>query len=395
MLLTNSRRIAEKIKVGVVVRGTGIHAAKCSYLFSQLGIHILCFAEVNRGVDKFRGKTVYDISEIPYKNAMLVIATKIDTYCDISDELRSSNMKEFNDFIYYEWLLKDIVLLHGNCHMEILGDLLCSSPAFTDRYTIYPYPLLISSTKQFRTEPEIFENIDVWIHEDIRQNNVFGYEVSDEYIRKNLGINVLEIRIPHLYGISKMFFPQVVVRNDGNNEALNGGRDTDGIFLYGDKVIESCISRDMKLDDIIEFCKSDEAIPKHEIFYNYERCMSKVRNRERSWDVKVSSFIEEKYKHIKLFYDPGHPTNVIMEYIAKEVLKKLGAWMADKTLTCSKSMDAHEKFVYPCVKKALGIVYEEKEIRKTGKRLSDHMDFSEFIREYCWWRYYENYKDQL
>ena len=56
MLLTNNRRIAEKIKVGVVVRGTGIHAAKCSYLFQQLGIHILCFAEVNRGADKFRGK---------------------------------------------------------------------------------------------------------------------------------------------------------------------------------------------------------------------------------------------------------------------------------------------------------------------------------------------------
>ena len=352
MSLRMNKAIAEKIKNGVVVRGTGIHGARCTYMFQLSGIDIVCYIDRNGG-NTFRGKPVYGVDFMPDKEMLLVVATNMDLYPTIASELRERGLVEFVNFAYYEWFIKDIVLLHGNCHMEILREYLLSSREFTHKYSIYPYPLLISSTKEFRTEPEIFENIDIWVHEDIRNNNSFGYEVSDEYIRSNLGEAVREIKIPHLYGISRMFFPQVITLNDNGNEALNGGTDTDGIFLYGDRVIEDCVNK----------------------------------------GIKIADFIEENYRKDKLFYDPGHPTNVVMEYIAREVLLILG--ITPKELICNKRMDAHEKCVYPCVRKLLGIIWDEDDVRKTGKKLGDYMDFPEFIREYLWWRHYEKYKKQI
>ena len=392
MSLRMNKAIAEKIKNGVVVRGTGIHSARCTYMFQLSGIDIVCYIDRNGG-NTFRGKPVYGVDFMPDKEMLLVVATNMDIYPTIASELRERGLVEFVNFAYYEWFIKDIVLLHGNCHMEILKEYLLSSREFTHKYSIYPYPLLISSTKEFRTEPEIFENIDIWVHEDIRNNNSFGYEVSDEYIRSNLGEAVREIKIPHLYGISRMFFPQVITLNDNGNEALNGGTDTDGIFLYGDSVIEDCVNKGMNTDEIISFCMGDMAIPEEEVLTNYESSINKVRSREALWDIKIADFIEENYRKDKLFYDPGHPTNVVMEYIAREVLLILG--ITPNELICNKRMDAHEKCVYPCVRKLLGIIWDEDDVRKTGKKLGDYMDFPEFIREYLWWRHYEKYKKQI
>lgn len=399
MSLLKYKDIETKIYDGIVIRGTGLHAARCTYLFMKENIPIICYlTKDTKECSVFRNKPVYSAHDNPYGSNYIVVATKPDIYTDIADELRASGKKEFLDFAYYEWFLKDLVLLHGNCHMEILKQFLLSSTEFFDRYAVYPYPLLVSSTTVFRIEPEIFNHIDIWIHEDIREDNIFGFEVSDNYIRRFIKKDVIEIRIPHLYGMGRMFFPQVISLRDGRNEPINDGIDTDGLFLHGDKVIESCLRKGMRLNQIIEFCQSDSAMTKEEILDNYQNCLNKVRAREGSWDIKLSDFIVKEYRKKKLFYDDGHPTNVVMEYVAREVLNILDIHADD--LRCFETMDAHEKPVYPCVKKILDLEWDECEIRQNGKKLSDHMDFAEFIREYCYWRHFETFlqwndKDEL
>ena len=389
MSLIDRDKIRRKINDGIIVRGTGLHAARCSYLFMGLEIKIHYYLTVNRNNTTFRRKPVYSVAENPYHDMYVVVATDSKNYCVIAEELRNEGKKEFIDFAYYEWLVKDIVLLHGNCHMEILKSYLLSAKAFQDKYLFYPYPLLVSSTKTFRTEPEIFENVDIWIHEDIRDDNIFGFEVSDNYIRNYIDKDVKEICIPHLYGVGRMIFPQIMELSDDSNEPINDGVDTDGLFLYGDWVVESCIKNGMQIEQIIDFCKSDIAIPPDQVLENFSVYVEKIKEREKSWDIKISEFILKTYKQHKLFYDDGHPTNVIMEYIARRVLDMLN--ISEENLACLDAMDAHEKCVYPCVKKALGLEWEEYEVRKSGKKLCDHMDFDEFIKEYCYWRHFDTF----
>lgn len=349
-------------------------------MLKKSGIDISYYLSGNKYADRFRGKKVYGEN---VDGLYIVVATSPGVYLQIADELREGGKREFEDFIYYEWLFKKIVLLHGNCHMTVIEKYLMSSCEFRDRYAVYPYPLLVSSTKKFRTEPEVFSHIDIWIHQDIRRDNQFGYEVSDDYIRHYVSTEIKEIIIPHLYGIGKMLFPQSIALE--GNPAINDGQDTDGLFLHGDKVIEKCISEGMDIDGIVAFCKSDGALTEEEILQNYCAGINKVRLREAEWDIKIADFIETHCRREKLFYDDGHPTNFVMKYISAEILKRLN--IEDTRICCGISMDAHEKYVYPIVRKVLGLEWADKEIRVTGMKLDKHMDFEEYIREYCWWRH--------
>lgn len=373
-----------RLKSECAVRGTGVHGAKCSYLLSGLGINIKYYVSKGKNICAFRGKKVYDEN---IDNLYMIIATSSGVYVQIADELRKAGKREFEDFAYYEWLFKDVVLLHGNCHMGIIGRFLLSSAKFRDAYTIYPYPLLVSETKEFRTEREVFRHIDVWIHQDIRSNNRFGYEVSDDYIRSGIRSEITEIVIPHMYGIGRMLFPQSI-ELDGN-EALSDGDDIAGMFSQGDKVIEECIAKGMNVDDIITFCKSDVALKKDEIKENFNVQMNKLKKREKQWDIRIADYVEKHYRNEKLFYDDGHPTNSVMKQISGEILQRLN--IDDWEIHCEITMDEHEKHVYPIVRKVLGLKWADGEIRKTGRKLAEHMDFDEFIREYCWWRHMDKF----
>lgn len=380
MSLIEQWKINSRLKNECTVRGTGVHSAKCTYLLSKIGIDIKYYISKNKRICTFRGKKVYDEN---IDNLYIVVATSLEVYVQIADELRKNGKQEFEDFAYYEWLFKDVVLLHGNCHMGIIEKFLLSSVEFGKRYTIYPYPLLVSDTKEFRTEPEVFKHIDIWIHQDIRRNNRFIYEVSDDYIRSYVRPEIIEIVIPHMYGIGRMMFPQTI-ELDGN-ETLNDGADIAGMFSQGDKVIEECIVKGMNIDDIITFCKSDSALTEEEINENFYVQMNKLKVREKQWDIKIANFVETRYRKEKMFYDDGHPTNIVMKQISREILKRLN--IEDIEIHCEISMDIHEKYVYPIVRKVLGLQWADDEIRVTGRKLTDYMDFDEYIREYCWWRH--------
>ena len=369
-LIDTDHTIKEKLRHGCAVRGTGLHGAKCAWMCQKFGIDIRYFIAKNGSkAESFRGKKIYNEN---VEGLYVVVATSIEVYRSIADELRGEGKREFEDFAYYEWLYKDVVLLHGNCHMTVIKKFLLSSVTFADHFAIYPYPLLVSETKEFRTEPEIFRHIDVWIHQDIRKNNQFGYQVSDEYIRSYVALGIKEITIPHLYGIGKILFPQSISKGE-KNEAINDGLDSDGMFLHGDKVIEEAISKGMNIDEIIEYCRSDSVMSEEEIRDNFSAGMAKLKEREKLWDIPIYDFIKGNYRNTKLFYDDGHPTNVIMQKIAEEILKRLG--ICHSKIQCDSKMDLNEKYVYPIVKKTLGLRWEDREIRVTGKKLAEHMSF--------------------
>ena len=363
---------------GIIVYGTGVNAAKCIYLLESSGIKIDYMLDGREGIGKFKDYPVYMPSDERMDGKYIIVACADETYKVIRERLHK--YKEFKDFIYYSWLDKKMVFLHGNCHMDIIETYLNSSVKFQREYAVYPTPRVCMDMP---VDTAILRNMDIWIHEDIRTDNQFGYQFSDEYLRKFMTESVVEIVVPHLYGLGGGFFP---FANDWNNKntALLNGVDRVGMFPRRDTLIEQCLDKNMSLEQICSYVQGDGILSSGDILQNFNTYITKIQQREKDWDIKISDFILTHYKSEKLFYDSGHPTNVIFEKISVDILQILGI---SDWISTDLRLDSNEIPIYPWIRKVLGMEWTEERIRvsSNAKKCSDYMDIKEYIREYIWW----------
>lgn len=334
----------------------------------------------------FLGKRVVSYSEaksLGLESYFIILAMTENAYAEIKRQLYEAGYKEFENFAYYQFFLKKIALLHGNCHMTIIRRFLLSSEKFSNQYVIYPLPA-IQNIKEKYIDEQVLENCDLFIHEDIRADNEFGFGLSDEYILPKLKGECVKITIPNLFGMGGAFFPQVT--GNRHNPAIRGNQDKNGIFPHGDIVIDRAVEMGKKEKEILSLMEG-EPFSEEEIQNNFWRYMNKIQERERNWDISIYDFISMNYKKKKLFFDPGHPTNIVMKEIALGILKKLG--MEDEKICCKEEMNSHEVFVYDTVRKALGLEWRDIEIRKgmNGKKLAAKMAREEYVKEYLFWCY--------
>ena len=213
-------------------------------------------------------------------------------------------------------------------------------------------------------------------------NNKDGYKLSDEYIEQYLNKNCLNITVPNLFGFGKAFFPQFCWNK--RNKPLNADRN--GMFPHADIFIDKCVENSKNEDEIVQLIQEGEPFTEKEILDTFNESMKKLLERQSNWDISIYDFIQNNYQKQQLFYDQGHPTNIVMAEITKQVLKKLNIHGEPY---CEQAMDAHEEFVYPCVSKALSLNWKQEEIRKStdAKKIEDIMDLKEYVKEYIWWCY--------
>lgn len=370
----------------IAVLGLGMDGAKCIYNLQKAGIAPVYCLTNNKKVDYFCGIPVFEISEKIKEELKeyIIIATSKHTYLEIANQLNQYKLKEFEDFLYYSFDRKKIVLLHGNCHMPILEKYLLSSKEFCNTYEIYPNPT-ICENKEKIISSNICKNINVWIHEDIQAENAYGYYLSDEWIRKNITKEVIDITIPHLFGLGRGFFPQASLKGNTRNSPINNGQILNGIFPNADEIIDQFAEKKWNKIDIINYCNSKNAIKKSEIKKIFKQYLDKIKEREKAWDIKIYEYIMQYYQEEQLFYDPGHPTNFILKKIAEDVLSYLD--IPNKEISCEDTLDMHEIPVYPIVRKTLGLKWEKRFIREssTAKSLNERMSFEDYIEQYLWW----------
>lgn len=365
----------------VVMYGTGINAVKCVSLLEKNGIKIEFVLDGKEGNGIFKNYPVYAPVIENLKKYYVVVASACETYPIIREKL--NGLKEFESYIYYGWLDKKIVLLHGNCHMDVIEGFLNSSEQFSRNYVIYPTARIC--TKE-RIKEEVLKYMDVWIHEDIRKDNLFGYEFSDEYMKLHLPKGIKEIIMPHLYNLGAGFFPHAKEKNDKNTALLNGAYEN-GMFPFKDSLIEECLKKHMNVEEICEYAMQDDIFPPEYIIDNFNEYIKKIERRELAWDIKILGFILDNYKKEKLFYDMGHPTNTVLKPITIKILEHLGIF--GDHIETDVMLDYHEVPIYPWVRKVLKMEWDEDYIRngKGAMKSSNTMDTTEYIREYIWWCY--------
>lgn len=126
----------------IAILGTGLDAVKCVYKLHNEGIGVKCFLNNNSKSDMFLGCPVYEpvsgYRKWGKKIYVIIAVGMVSTYVSLSKQLTELGLEEFTDYIYYKWLDRKLVLLHGNCHMEVVKAYLESSDKFLNKYAIYP-----------------------------------------------------------------------------------------------------------------------------------------------------------------------------------------------------------------------------------------------------------------
>ncbi len=269
-------------KRDVIVWGTGLDAVRYVYFLHRQKIPVKCILNNHHKMDTCMGYPVCEPDQSVCGSGYVIIAVgTIKTYQEISKQLTQLSLREFEDYIYYKWIDRKLAFLHGNCHMTVIQSYLESSVIFQEKYAVYPNPLIYEN-KKGNIEERVLKYCDIWIHEDIQNDNPYGYYLSDEYIRmkwlkyeKEMSGCKKEIIIPHLFGLGKAFFPQS--GHNRRNESINNAEDANGMFPHADKVIDKCVEQNMSVDSIIAFCKGNRVFDQKTVLDNFNYYMNKIK----------------------------------------------------------------------------------------------------------------------
>lgn len=116
----------------IAIWGTDIEAVKIYYKLEKDGYNVARFFDNNINENTyFLDKPVSKPSCSEVRRYYIFIGCKYHTYRTISDQLEQYGLEEMLDYIWYELYKKKIVILHGNCHMDILRKYLMYTKEFT------------------------------------------------------------------------------------------------------------------------------------------------------------------------------------------------------------------------------------------------------------------------
>ncbi|MCH5249313.1 MAG: hypothetical protein J1E98_05255 [Lachnospiraceae bacterium] len=371
----------------IAIWGTGREAARMYYELEKDGEYVDRFFDNYVQQDTyFLDKPVSKPTAEKVKNYFIYIGCKYYTYRVIANQLEEYGLEEIKDFLWCNLYKKKIVVLHGNCHMDVLRLYLNANKEFTGGgYEIYPNESIQHNTRGFISE-NILQACELLIQQDIRDENLFGYKLSSKYISSRLRKEAKNIVLPNLLRLGYGFFP-LTKENINSEPNKRGCQNMCNMFPRTISVIDDLLLEGMSEDEIIEKINEDSLLSHDEIINNFNGYIEKIRTREENCDVKISQFILKHYHEEKIFYDIGHPTNMVMEEMYRQICNIIGI-NAELAYPVNYKMDGFEDPILLCVKEALKLQYGDSEIRLSDNcyRLSDCMDLKEYVKEYIWWR---------
>lgn len=364
----------------IVVYGTG---NKSIQFILDNGIeNIMFFIEEKKQLKNFYGKPVKRLKDIMLKKEFIVIAVSTPVYFGIKETLEELGLYEFEDFIFYKLYNKKIAMIYGNCHTIPIKEGLSLTKEFYKEYGFYPLKQIqeMKRTNALEDSFKVLEKCDLFIHQSIRKENLYGEEYASENLLSKLKNSCKIIAIPNLYGLGNCFFPQTYKREGWSTSSGNT------LFPYRDRFIDKYYKEGYSVEKIVKILKDDNLIDTAEIIHNLNLFFDKVRMREREWNIKIFDFLVSNYQKQQIFYDPYHPTNVVIKYIIIQILYLLYPgyiWESDIYDYISK-LDEYEIPIYSSISNILSLQYKKTYLRENSKaRISDTaMDLEEYVREY-------------
>lgn len=348
----------------VILYGTGIEGEKFYQAYRKKYKILYCIDKMyNR---PFHGLSIVDFENVAAelkKNYFIIVAAKFYAYKEISANLRGIGLKEWIDYKDADLIgNKKLAILYGNCHMKILKEYLENNLTFSEIYKIRLY-IICEIEKDELDDACVGALRDfcrLLITQDIRKENSQKMPSADQIISK-AGKWCRCIKIPNVFNVN-LFFPQIKA-------------------VYGDENIIKLNRNKNDIQEIINSIENEDVYDAEMIQKNFRKQIEKLYMRERKCDIVISDYILENYQTKQLFYEPYHPTNDLICEKGRRIIKLLKLEI-DESVPVRNAIDDREMFIYGCVRKALGITFEQKIVRKSHcfwTLKNNPMDLKEYI----------------
>ena len=379
------------MKKKIIIYGAGFEAEKFYYLIKdKVDIKFL----IDRNAEKnsiFHGKRIYKleekIEELKIKKNKVIVCATHNVYKEIKNTLEKIGLLEFEDFIWFMDIGKKIAVIYGNCHMSVLSKYLSKNNYFIQEYTIKTFLVF----QKEKTPPvSLLKKCNLIILQDIRKENKNGL-LSVNEIDEIISPKCKKIIVPNLFGLN-LFFPQA--QSPYIDKSMQNIRFIDSIqngpinWMIGwhDDFIEKGLTAGKDASNIAIEILENNVFKNNEIRDNFNKRIDKLKEREKKCNIKISDFILDNYREKLLFYDPWHPTNYIIEEKCRRILDLLG--IKEDNFESESHLDCREIFIYGCVRKELGLVFEQTVIRKntcSGTLYNRGITLNEYIKQYKIW----------
>lgn len=203
----------------------------------------------------------------------------------------------------------------GNCQAKALETVLGASRAFVARFELLSFPAV----------HEIPETMIPALHDAIASASLVVPQLVDENYRDGIGlgtetlaslaVDATVVRWPNLYWGG--YFPDLGYLRDHEGKPI-----LDGPEHYHDRVVLNAFAEGISAANACELL-SDPSV-RSSAPSAAAAATGELRRREELCDVKVASFIEDKYRSDLLFFTINHPSNSMLGYLGERILERAG-----------------------------------------------------------------------
>lgn len=375
--------------------GTGENAARFILTHKDIKISRIIEGKIagNAEIPDFLGYKVFYLPDVvsEMRRTYTVIASSYKAYWEIKRRLEKEyHLVEYENFEFFATFQKKRVFIYGNCHTQAIRWALQTSSEFNEKYGIYPLPEIQEFDKSYNCgklwdgiDDFSFDKCDLFVHQCIQKDNTYGYVYSSNNIISKLNNECKVVGIPNLYRMPKFLYPQIP---DEFEQIYYEPFGDTCYFIFRDKYIDA--NHEVPMDDLYKMVFDPSLIDKSEIIDRRDEFFSKLEQRDKEWDIHIYHFLENRIISEQCFYEPNHPTNVVLHYIAKKLLLILGI-REEINLSSMPRLSANEIPIYKSVQQALGLEYYPSIIRCDGihKLFPGEMNIREYIRQYLLWNF--------
>lgn len=286
------------------------------------------------------------------------------------------------------------VLLWTNCQGGAISYML--NKYYSDKYEIKSF-LNYEYIRENKTLPEDFIDADVFIYQNYNSDkHVKDYDL-DNIIKNVLKPYCKTICIPFLFCDSLFSYE---MRHSPNNYKTISDEKPFGYFAYGCSLIDDkMIGIDIKnytdsdkeklIEDIYEYCMSENAITDEQLKCYYDRSFSYLESKIMSGDLPfLLDYIKENFTKIRLWYNRNHPTGELMKALVGGVFELMGLNFNcdDADFIVLDGLKDWEMPIFPCVKKYHNMTFDE---TSSSIWIPSILDKKSFVREYIKLMYFD------
>jgi hypothetical protein len=209
----------------------------------------------------------------------------------------------------------DRVVVVGNCQAKALELVLATNDEFTKRFEFVSFPAV----------HEIPGDAVPELHSAVAEATVVVLQRVDDAYRGGIGLGTetlarvagtaTVVRWPSVYWAG--YFPDLFYLRDASGQPV-----VDGPFDYHDRSILEAYSSGL---DVLATCRSleDPERPSDAQLWAAGATVE-LGERGRDCDVQLTSFITSTYREDLLFFTMNHPTNLMLGFIAQQVVELAG-----------------------------------------------------------------------